>query len=90
MLFEIDFKMADLANCVTKEDFLATERPCPPRHPNMPDMGFLRGLRSLRRYFLAIQRDIRAERGYGRNGTTNSINFDGADDEGDDEGYTSY
>lgn len=90
---DIDFKMADFANCVTKEDFLATERPCPPRHPDMPDLGFLRGLRSLRRYFLAIQRDIRAERGYGRNGEngpTNSMKFEGADDEGDDEGYTSY
>ncbi|EHK96449.1 putative Uncharacterized inositol polyphosphate kinase [Glarea lozoyensis 74030] len=33
---EIDFKIADFANCVTKED-LQTDRPCPPRHPELPD-----------------------------------------------------
>ncbi|SPQ20573.1 ae7d61e7-e4e5-4ade-9229-47d81b6f2260 [Thermothielavioides terrestris] len=60
---EIDFKMADFANCVTAGDLSARDRPCPPRHPNDPDRGFLRGLRSLRRYFLKIQRDTRAEMG---------------------------
>jgi hypothetical protein len=59
---EIDFKMADFANCVTAGD-LARDRPCPPRHPEEPDRGFLRGLRSLRGYFLKIQRDTRAEMG---------------------------
>ncbi|KAK0740611.1 hypothetical protein B0T18DRAFT_431892 [Schizothecium vesticola] len=60
---EIDFKMADFANCVTPGDLVAEERSCPPRHPGEPDRGFLRGLRSLRRYFLAIQRDTRREMG---------------------------
>ncbi|KAK4156392.1 hypothetical protein C8A00DRAFT_12680 [Chaetomidium leptoderma] len=60
---EIDFKMADFANCVTAGDLSARDRPCPPRHPDEPDRGFLRGLRSLRRYFLRIQRDTRAEMG---------------------------
>jgi inositol-hexakisphosphate kinase len=55
---EIDFKIADFANCVTKEDFRSEERPCPPRHPESPDKGFLRGLKSLRNYFLAIQKEI--------------------------------
>ena len=59
---EIDFKMADFANSVTASDF-AQDKPCPPRHPDEPDRGFLRGLRSLRRYFLRIQRDTRAELG---------------------------
>ncbi|KAL2128431.1 hypothetical protein VTI74DRAFT_9197 [Chaetomium olivicolor] len=60
---EIDFKMADFANCVTAGDLSARDRPCPPRHPDEPDRGFLRGLRSLRRYFLKIQRDTRVELG---------------------------
>ncbi|KAK1832774.1 inositol hexakisphosphate kinase 1, partial [Podospora conica] len=60
---EIDFKMADFANCVTPGDLVAEERSCPPRHPGEPDRGFLRGLRSLRRYFLAIQRETRREMG---------------------------
>ncbi|KAK4101861.1 SAICAR synthase-like protein [Parathielavia hyrcaniae] len=61
---EIDFKMADFANCVTAGDVSsARDRPCPPRHPDEPDNGFLRGLRSLRRYFLRIQRDTREEIG---------------------------
>ena len=55
---EIDFKIADFANCVTTEDFRSEERSCPPRHPNSPDKGFLRGLKSLRAYFLAIQKDM--------------------------------
>ena len=61
---EIDFKMADFANCVTAEDLGAKyDRPCPPVHPDEPDRGFLRGLRSLRRYFLRIQKDTRREMG---------------------------
>ncbi|KAK3906476.1 inositol hexakisphosphate kinase 1 [Staphylotrichum tortipilum] len=60
---EIDFKMADFANCVTAGDVSARDRPCPPRHPEEPDKGFLKGLESLRRYFLRIQRDTRREMG---------------------------
>ncbi|KAK3392273.1 hypothetical protein B0T20DRAFT_52134 [Sordaria brevicollis] len=63
---EIDFKMADFANCVTAEDLAANGiegKPCPPQFPQEPDNGFLRGLRSLRRYFLRIQRDVRRELG---------------------------
>jgi len=59
---EIDFKIADFANCVTPGD-LEKDRPCPPKHPNEPDRGFLRGLRSLRKYFLKIQQDTRADMG---------------------------
>lgn len=58
---EIDFKIADFANCVVKEDFRSKDKPCPPRHPELPDNGFLRGLRSLKNYFMAIQRDITAK-----------------------------
>ncbi|KAI0407045.1 hypothetical protein F4802DRAFT_555447 [Xylaria palmicola] len=59
---EIDFKMADFANSVTAGD-LATDKPCPPQHPDEPDRGFLRGLASLRGYFLRIQKDVRNEMG---------------------------
>jgi inositol-hexakisphosphate 5-kinase len=59
---EIDFKIADFANSLTKDE-LAQDKPCPPQHPTQPDWGFVRGLRSLRRYFLKIQREIRADMG---------------------------
>ncbi|RYO73589.1 hypothetical protein DL764_010553 [Monosporascus ibericus] len=59
---EIDFKMADFANSVTPGE-LAVDKPCPPKHPNEADSGFLRGLRTLRKYFLRIQRDVRNELG---------------------------
>ncbi|KAI5928152.1 hypothetical protein F4810DRAFT_647223 [Camillea tinctor] len=59
---EIDFKMADFANSVTAGD-MATGKPCPPKHPDEPDRGFLRGLATLREYFLRIQKDVRHELG---------------------------
>lgn len=59
---EIDFKIADFANSVTPQD-LAKDKSCPPQHPDEPDRGFLKGLRSLRRYFLKIQHDTRTELG---------------------------
>ncbi|KAM4060752.1 inositol polyphosphate kinase [Hirsutella rhossiliensis] len=57
---EIDFKMADFANSLTPLDKM-DDKPCPPQHPDEPDCGFLKGLRSLRRYFIQIQRDVRAD-----------------------------
>ncbi|KAJ6439416.1 inositol hexaphosphate kinase KCS1 [Purpureocillium lavendulum] len=57
---EIDFKMADFANSLTPFVNI-DDKPCPPQHPDEPDGGFLKGLRSLRRYFLQIQRDVRLE-----------------------------
>lgn len=59
---EIDFKIADFANSLTPQD-IAKDKSCPPQHPDEPDRGFLKGLRSLRRYFLKIQQDTRAELG---------------------------
>ncbi|KAF7563340.1 hypothetical protein G7046_g809 [Stylonectria norvegica] len=57
---EIDFKIADFANSLTPLDRIQ-DKPCPPQHPDGPDGGFLKGLRSLRKYFLQIQRDVREE-----------------------------
>ncbi|KEY70352.1 hypothetical protein S7711_06826 [Stachybotrys chartarum IBT 7711] len=59
---EIDFKVADFANSMTPLDRVKGNA-CPPHHPDEPDGGFLKGLRSLRRYFLQIQKDVRAELG---------------------------
>jgi inositol-hexakisphosphate kinase len=57
---EIDFKIADFANCITAENepLVVKERACPPRHPNEPDKGFLRGLKSLKTYFIDIQKEV--------------------------------
>lgn len=84
---EIDFKIADFANCVIREDDL-TDRSCPPRHPEEPDRGFLRGLRSLRIYFRAIEKELQRrelglsrEQGIGLDGNADEVN--GYDDEGE-------
>ncbi|KAL1890913.1 inositol polyphosphate kinase kcs1 [Ceratocystis pirilliformis] len=58
---DIDFKIADFANSVTSAD--STDKPCPPQHPNEPDMGFMKGLASLRVYFTRIQMDVRSRLG---------------------------
>ncbi|KAF7891771.1 hypothetical protein EAF00_008073 [Botryotinia globosa] len=88
---EIDLKMADFANCAIREDCLAPGRNCPPHHPDQPDLGFLRGLKSLRKYFLAIQRDVRAKMGIKTrdwNDEQRQIDLDDAYDE--DEANLSY
>lgn len=48
---EISLRIIDFAQCVTKEDRLPEGTTCPPRHSNSPDMGYLRGLRSLQKSF---------------------------------------
>lgn len=85
---EIDFKVADFANSFTPLDNVH-DKPCPPQHPNEPDGGFLKGLRSLRKYFLQIQRDIRAEldldprgRGFAQQTADGVIGIDDDDDGG--------
>ncbi|OAQ97913.1 hypothetical protein LLEC1_04495 [Akanthomyces lecanii] len=61
-LREVDFKVADFANSVTPFDKI-DDKPCPPQHPGEADGGFLKGLHSLKMYFLQIQRDVRTELG---------------------------
>ncbi|KKA28733.1 hypothetical protein TD95_005239 [Thielaviopsis punctulata] len=58
---DIDFKIADFANSVTSMD--NSDKPCPPQHPMEPDMGFMKGLASLRMYFTRIQMDVREKLG---------------------------
>ncbi|KAF2031967.1 SAICAR synthase-like protein [Setomelanomma holmii] len=65
---EIKLKIVDFANCVTAEDPLPDDLPCPPQDPDGIDRGYLRGLRSLRLYFQRIWKDINedwVERGEG-------------------------
>lgn len=85
---EIDFKIADFANSLTPLDKVE-DKPCPPQHPNQPDPGFLKGLRSLRKYFLQIQRDTRAELGLdprgwssGQGGDSMMLSIEDEEDEG--------
>lgn len=79
---DIDFKIADFANCITPYDSME-DKACPPRHPGEPDRGFMRGLRSLRKYFLKIQRDTRADMGLVLRGVQHQELFVGSDDEGE-------
>jgi inositol-hexakisphosphate kinase len=58
---EIKLKIVDFANCVTAEDALPDDLPCPPKDPDGIDRGYLRGLRSLRLYFQRIWKDINEE-----------------------------
>lgn len=58
---EIKLRIVDFANCVTAEDPLPDDVPCPPKDPEGIDRGYLRGLRSLRLYFQRIWKDINEE-----------------------------
>ena len=56
---DIKLKIVDFANCVTAEDEeLVKHKPCPPRNPTEVDMGYLRGLRTLKKYFKKILEDM--------------------------------
>lgn len=83
---EIDFKIADFANSLTPGD-LSEDKICPPQHPDAPDRGFIKGLRSLRRYFLKIQHDTRAELGLST--TQRNHIYDPQMDDSDDDEFVS-
>lgn len=55
---DVKLKIVDFANCVTGEDELPPDTPCPPQHPQDIDRGYLRGLRTLRMYFQRIMREV--------------------------------
>lgn len=77
---EVNFKIADFANSITARTPVA-DKACPPTYPEEPDRGFLRGLASLRKYFLKIQRDVRAEAGIEIRGRMEDVE--------EDEGFVS-
>src|SRR5437667_2961735 len=54
----IYLKIVDFAHCVTAEDKIPPSTPCPPKHPESVDRGYLRGLRTLRLYFQRIWKDV--------------------------------
>ncbi|KAH8601397.1 hypothetical protein B0O99DRAFT_502435 [Bisporella sp. PMI_857] len=84
---EIDFRIADFANAVIGEDLHPEDLQCPPQHPNLPDNGFLRGLKSLRKYFTKIQKEIRANE-MGR--AEQEDDSDAGSSTSEDEGTISY
>lgn len=55
---DVQLKIVDFANCVTGEDEISPDAPCPPQHPDDIDRGYLRGLRTLRMYFQRILKQI--------------------------------
>ncbi|KAJ5690034.1 hypothetical protein N7462_004426 [Penicillium macrosclerotiorum] len=55
---DVQLKIVDFANCVTGEDELPPDTPCPPHYPQDIDRGYLRGLRTLRMYFQRIMKEI--------------------------------
>jgi hypothetical protein len=99
---EIKLKIVDFANCVTAEDPLPDDLPCPPQDPDGIDRGYLRGLRSLRLYFQRIWHDINeewVERGEGEGMARNHHHGPGLgavgagwmdDVGGEDTGYVSF
>ncbi|CAG8232282.1 unnamed protein product [Penicillium salamii] len=56
--FDVQLKIVDFANCVTGEDALPPDTPCPPHNPYDIDRGYLRGLRTLRMYFQRIMKEV--------------------------------
>ncbi|KAK9461577.1 uncharacterized protein V1516DRAFT_663286 [Lipomyces oligophaga] len=51
---KINLRIIDFAQCVVAGDPVLINAPCPPRHPDQPDLGYIRGIRSLQRYFFRI------------------------------------
>ncbi|KAH7133123.1 hypothetical protein B0J13DRAFT_450976 [Dactylonectria estremocensis] len=78
---DIDFKIADFANSLTPLDVIE-DKPCPPQHPDQPDGGFLKGLGSLKKYFLQIQRDVRQELDLDPRGRCSTVDYVDEIDEG--------
>ncbi|KAI9367086.1 hypothetical protein BJX61DRAFT_354866 [Aspergillus egyptiacus] len=73
---DVHLKIVDFANCITGEDELPPDVPCPPQHPNDIDRGYLRGLRTLKMYFQRILKEVTQdeyiERGEGEGIALNS------------------
>ncbi|KAL3470722.1 hypothetical protein BJX99DRAFT_41931 [Aspergillus californicus] len=73
---DVHLKIVDFANCITGEDELSPDAPCPPQHPDDIDRGYLRGLRTLKMYFQRIMKELSQdefiERGEGEGITLNS------------------
>ncbi|KAK8193102.1 hypothetical protein IWZ00DRAFT_570741 [Phyllosticta capitalensis] len=71
----IKLKIVDFANCVTAEDKLPEDVPCPPSNPAGVDRGYLRGLRTLRMYFQRIWRDMNQGKEYVERGECEGLSL---------------
>ena len=88
----INIKIVDFANCVTAEDELPESVPCPPHEPDGIDKGYLRGLRSLRKYLQRIWKDAKREEEVEMGRGESSVSVPSAwivGDGGEDLGYVS-
>ncbi|KAI9803401.1 MAG: hypothetical protein M1833_000920 [Piccolia ochrophora] len=88
----IALKIVDFASCVTAEDRIPDTTPCPPRDRMGIDRGYLRGLRSLRKYFLRIAREVgdgfeegKGQGGEGGGEQSASEEYEGEGEDGDDD-----
>lgn len=54
---KINLRIIDFAQCVAAGDTALASASCPPRFPEKPDMGYLRGVKTLKRYFFRIGRE---------------------------------
>ncbi|KAK9466369.1 hypothetical protein V1512DRAFT_208461 [Lipomyces arxii] len=55
--FKIMLRIIDFAQCVAVEEVSLSTASCPPTHPDQPDLGYLRGVRTLQRTFHRIGKD---------------------------------
>ena len=88
----INIKIVDFANCVTAEDELPESVPCPPHEPDEIDKGYLRGLRSLRKYLQRIWKDAKRQEELERGRAERSTVMPSAwivDGPAEDSGYVS-
>ncbi|KAK9322634.1 hypothetical protein V1517DRAFT_346096 [Lipomyces orientalis] len=51
---KINLRIIDFAQCVAPEETSLNNASCPPKYPDQPDMGYLRGVNTLKQYFYSI------------------------------------
>ncbi|KAK9364792.1 hypothetical protein V1509DRAFT_635167 [Lipomyces kononenkoae] len=54
---KINLRIIDFAQCVAAEETTLNNASCPPRYPDQPDMGYLRGVNTLKQYFYRIGKE---------------------------------
>ncbi|KAK9355828.1 hypothetical protein V1505DRAFT_312188 [Lipomyces doorenjongii] len=54
---KINVRIIDFAQCVAAEETSLNNASCPPKYPDQPDMGYLRGINTLKQYFYRIGKD---------------------------------
>ncbi|KAK9488837.1 hypothetical protein V1527DRAFT_456360 [Lipomyces starkeyi] len=54
---KINLRIIDFAQCVAAEETSLNNASCPPKYPDQPDMGYLRGIITLNQYFYRIGKE---------------------------------